>query len=201
MEPAGIDENYWIKELHNGAQSAIAYFFDLHYQPLCFFSNRLIQNEAEAKDIVAHSFVLLWQKSRDFNTVENVKGFLYKACRNDCLNFIRDNKRANVAQQLYINQVQQREESVLQEIIRAEFLQILTHEISFLPERPKDVFNMIYFEGKKIDEIAVELGLSVQTVRNHKTRAIDLLKTSFLKKGISQPLMTAFSFFIERYYN
>ena len=61
----------------------------------------------------------------------------------------------------------------------------------------REVFNLIYFEGKKTDEIAFQLNLSVKTVRNHKARAVDQLKTAFLKKNLSGPFYLAFLLFID----
>lgn len=201
MDPkVGSNEKYWIDSLNKGDEQAISYFFDLHYKALCFFADRLIHHEEEAEDIVARCFVLLWERRTNFITVDNIKAFLYKTCWNDCMNFIRDSKRRVAHQEIYAGQITEREEYILQGIIRAEFLQILSQEIDLLPERPRDIFKLIYFEGKKLNEIALELDLSIQTVRNHKTRAIDLLKTSFLKKGISGPLMASFVLFIEGYY-
>ena len=190
-------EDYWIDALHNGEERAISHFFDLHYKSLCFFADRLIHSEEDAEDIAANCFVLLWERSTGFETAGHIKAFLYKSCWNDCLNHIRDTKRKIAKAEKYALQRVESEEYILQEIIRSEFLQALNQEISLLPERPRHVFNMIYFEGKKLEEIAFELNLSIQTVRNHKTRAIDLLKTSFLKKGISGPLMAAFVLFLE----
>ena len=47
---------------------------------------------------------------------------------------------------------------------------------------------MLYFEGKKTSEIAVQLELPIKTIRNRRAKAVELLKTSFLKKGISDAM-------------
>ncbi len=192
MEPAGKkDEQYWVEQLINGNDKALGYFYNLH------FAGRLTQDEPEASDIVAECFIKLWRKHPDFITGENVKAFLYITCKNRCLSFLRDTKRKTAAQQLYFSQLEQNENNVLHQIIEAEFLQILDHEVSLLPEMCRKVFSLLYFEGKKTDEIAAELNLSVQTVRNYKTRAVEKLKTSFLQKGISCTFLIAFLAFIK----
>jgi RNA polymerase sigma-70 factor (family 1) len=199
MEPKGKEkEQYWIKQLASGNNKAVSYFYDLHYASLVYFANRLIQDEAEATDIVAECFIKLWSKYGDFSTTENIKAFLYIACRNSCLSFLRDIKRRTAAQQLYFSQLEQSENNIAHQIIEAEFLQILDKEVDELPEMCRKVFHLLYFEGKKTDEIAEELNLSVQTVRNYKTRAVEKLKTSFLQKGISGPFFIAFLILIEK---
>lgn len=199
MEPSGRkDEIYWIEQLKNGNNDALRYFYDLHYSSLCYFAIRLTQDEAEAKDIVAESFVKIWEKHHDFATAQNIKAFLYIRCRNESLNYLRSLNRRTVAQQLYFDQLSLNEESILHEIIQAEFLQILDEEISLLPQKCGEVFKLLYYEGKKTDEVAQQLDISVKTVRSHKGNAIQILKTAFLKKGISGPIYLAFLLFIDR---
>ncbi|PIG96933.1 hypothetical protein CS542_07950 [Pedobacter sp. IW39] len=53
----------------------------------------------------------------------------------------------------------------------------MNQEIEQLPEQCRKVFSMIYFEGKT-EEIAYIMDISVKTVRNHKSRAIELLHIS-----------------------
>lgn len=198
MERTGKkDDVYWIQEFRQGDSLAFAYFYKRYYQRLHYFANRLIQDDQESNDIISKCFAKLWEKRSDFNTSENIKAYLYISCRHTCLTYLRDVKNRTAAQELYFDHLNKSENSVLNEVIQAEFLQILDNEINLLPEMCQRVFRLLYFEGKKTDEIAAQLGLSVQTVRNYKTRAIEKLKTSFLKKGITRPFFLAFLLFID----
>jgi RNA polymerase sigma-70 factor (family 1) len=190
------NEAYWLDEFRNGNHQALSYFFDLHYKPLSYFATGLTQDAMEAEDIVANCFVKLWKRHPDFETASNIKAFLYISCRNACLDYLKHLKRKTVAQEAYFKQLDESEESILYQIIEAEFLQLLNAEIQQLPEKCGEVFKLIYFEGKKTDEIATELNLSVKTVRNHKARAVALLKTSFLKKNITDSLYLALLLFL-----
>lgn len=192
------DKSYRMDEFRIGNDQALAFFFDLHYKSLCYFATRLVQSDSEAEDIVSDCFFKLWQHRENFKTEPNIKAFLYISCRNACLNYLKHLKRRNSAQQLYFNQLEEGEETILYQIIETEVLQILDAEIEALPEKCKKVFKLIYLEGKKTDEIAAALNLSVKTVRNHKARAIELLKTSFLKKGMSATLSLALLLFLHR---
>lgn len=189
MEPAGKkDEQYWLTQFIGGDKQALSYFFDLHYKPLCYFAGRLLQNEEEAEDIVSTCFLKLWQKHTDFQTAENIKAFLYISCRNGCLDHLKHLKRKSVAQQEYIRELERSEEGILHQIIEAEFLRVIKDEIETLPDNCRDIFKMLYFEGKKTQEIAIELGLPIKTIRNRRAKAVELLKTSFLKKGITDAM-------------
>ena len=54
--------------------------------------------------------------------------------------------------------------------------------IEQLPEGCKTVLKLAYFEGLKNDEIATELGVSINTVKTQRQRALNLLRLR-LPKG------------------
>jgi RNA polymerase sigma-70 factor (family 1) len=191
------EEKNWSESLRKGEDLALSFYFKLHAKSLVFFANRLINNSSEAEDVVADCFVKVWERRADFQTEENIKAFLYISCRNACLDYLRRIKVKTSAQQVYLNQQEEGEDTTLNHIITAEVLTILNEEISQLPENYREVFQLMYFDLKKTDEIADQLGLSVQTVRNYKARAIALLKTSMLKRGISSMGLLALVLFIE----
>jgi hypothetical protein len=45
----------------------------------------------------------------------------------------------------------------------------------------------------------MQLNVSVKTVRNQKARAVELLKTAFLKKGMSAALLLALVLFLDKH--
>jgi len=199
MEPVAIkDENYWVEAFRKGEEKALAYFFDQHYKSLQYFAARLLQDDVLAEDVVAECFVKLWKGSREEETPERIKAFLYISCRNACLDTLRQLKVKNKAQEIYYNELEKSEESILSKIIESEVMEMLTAEIEQLPEKCREVFKLIYYQHKKTDEIAEELGISPKTVRNHKAKAIELLKVVVLKKGITGPLYLAFLLFLDQ---
>lgn len=194
---SGQDEVELMESFRNGEDKTLAYFFDLHYKALCYFAVRLTQDTEQAEDIVSECFLKLWRSRTEFQTAQNIKAFLYISCRNACLNHLKYLKRRNAAQELYFGQLQEGEDTILYQIIETEVLGILSKEIEELPDKCREVFKMIYVENKKTDEIAADLGISVKTVRGHKARAIELLKTQLLKKGMSAAVLLAFLLFTD----
>jgi len=189
--------DYWLNEFHTGSEKAFNWFFRLHNKRLFYFASRLIQDPQQAEEIVSQCFLKLWERQENFETADNIKAFLYISCRNSCLKYLRDLKKKTFDQQLYLSQLEVSEETILYEIIDTEIISLIAKEIEDLPDKCQEVFRLLYFEGKKTNEVAALLELNVQTVRNHKTRAIELLKARFLKKGLSTMLMLAFLLFID----
>jgi RNA polymerase sigma-70 factor (family 1) len=190
-------ETQWMELFREGNETALAYFFKLHHKALSYFANQILVDEAAAQEIVSDCFLKLWQKHSDFQKAHNIKAFLFISCRNACLNYLRQLKTRSAAQDRYITELETETTSSDYQVIETELLELVSTEINALPEKMKEVFKLLYLNGKSTSEVADELDLSVQTVRNQKTKAIELIKNSLLKKGISTAVYFAFLLFIE----
>jgi RNA polymerase sigma-70 factor (family 1) len=162
--------------LRKGEPQALHSLLKLFYSPLCLFAERLVTDRSAAEDIVGESFIKLWNKRSDFETLQNTKAFLYITTRNACLNLLKQSKRDNLSKKQLAYLTSEREEYVLNEIVRAEVLQEIMQAIENLPEQCGKVLKLGYLEGMKNQEIADLLRISVHTVKNQKARAIQLLK-------------------------
>lgn len=190
-------EEEWMAAFRDGDDTALAYFFKLHSKALAYFADRMLQDKSESDDIVSRCFLKLWEKHEAFKTAQNIKAFLYISCRNACLDYLASLKVRTKAQENYIAHLNSADETVLYDIIQTEVLDMVNKEIELLPEKMKVIFKLLYLEGKTTQEIAEELNLSVQTVRNQKTKAVEMIKNSLIKKGVSTALQLAFLFFVE----
>lgn len=165
-----------IISLQKGTPEALQHLLKLYYGPLCLFANRLLKDSAAAEDVVGESFIKLWTKRANFDDLQNVKAFLYITVRHASLNYLKRQKRNALTQKQLAYLSDEKEEFVLNEMIRAEVLQVIMHEIEKLPDQCKKVAKLGYLEGLKNQQIADLLHISVHTVKNQKARAIQLLK-------------------------
>lgn len=169
-------DNDIIVSLKKGGPDALQSLLKLFYSPLCLFAERLLADSAAAEDIVGESFIKLWNKRTDFESLQNIKAFMYITVRNACLNYLKRAKRDSLGKKQLAYLTGEKEEFVLNEMIRAEVLKEIMHAINNLPEQCGKVLKMGYLEGLKNQEIADLLNISVHTVKNQKARAIQLLK-------------------------
>ena len=165
----------------NITRSEFEKVFQLFHPALCFFARRLVNDAAIAQDIVTDVFVKFWQRQSDFKTVYSVKAFLYISTRNACLNHIKRLQRDSVMKSGFSNYLSSdHEEFALNEMIRAEVLQQIYDAIEALPSQCKKVFKLCYVEGLSNSEVAERFSISVNTVKNHKVKALGLLRLKFL---------------------
>jgi RNA polymerase sigma-70 factor (family 1) len=170
-------DNDIIASLRKGDPDALQTLIKQYYSMLCLFAERLLADSAAAEDIVGESFVKLWKKKADFENHQNLKAFMYITVRNACLNQLKQAKRDSLNKKQLAYITGEKEEFVLNEMIRAEVLKEIMNEINNLPEQCRKVLKLAYLEGMKNQEITNLLNISVHTVKNQKVRAIQLLKT------------------------
>jgi RNA polymerase sigma-70 factor (ECF subfamily) len=168
---------------------AFAYIFKLHRKALVYFAEKILGIRQEAEDIVADSFMKLWDKHADFDSLPQIKSFLYVVTRNSCLNFLKYSKRVSASQMEYSYWADSKEDEILHIMYRAELLLELNSEIEILPQEMKEVFGLSFFHELSPGEIADKLGLSVKTVRDQKAKAVLLIRTAFLKRNLAIAFM------------
>lgn len=179
------DNSFNMAEFQQGSPLAVAHLFEMLYRPLVYFAISITHDKAEAEDIVVECFEKAMMKKMDFDSLPNLRSFLYVATRNACFNYLRSLKvDARSQQELqYLHNPMANDNADLQQI-EAEVLSSILEEIETLPTQCRQVFRHVYFGQLDTREIAGRMGISIKTVRNQKARAIRLLQTRLLKKGL-----------------
>ena len=127
-----------------------------------------------AEDIVQELFVAIWEKRITFLSFVSFRVYLYNAVRNASIDYL---KHQDIEEQ-YISSVSDayREISVEQDLQEEEIRRLLYREIDGLPEKMREIF-LMYMDGRKNEEIASILQISVETVKTQKKRAVKQIKS------------------------
>jgi RNA polymerase sigma-70 factor (ECF subfamily) len=162
-------------EFKKGDPVAFGHFYHQFYTPLYYFARKIIVDPVVAEDVIADSFLKLWQKHEQFDSEDHIKNFLYLATKNACLNLLAHERHTKKLASALPGAISE-EDFALNQIIRAELYWSIYNAVERLPTECSRIFKMSFLEGMKNQEIAEKLGLSVKTVKNQKTRAIHLLR-------------------------
>lgn len=152
-----------------------------YFAPLCVFAKGFVGNFND-EDVVSSVFLKLYQQGKKFDNIDDFVFYLYRSVRNQCLDAIKTNSRMSERNQLFCEELEP--EDFLEQILQNEMLAEVYREIQSLPTYSRRIIELSYFEGKSNQEIADELHLSLQTVKNYKYQAVLRLKDSMLKKMI-----------------
>lgn len=173
----------------DGSMLELNTIFRLHYRPLCYYAYKIINNEAEAEDIVSETFLKISKSHSSYKTLSDLRIVLYRITRNGCIDFLRKKKVWEKAFREIPSHSDLQNPGGDRELVYAQVLQLIYAEIEQLPEQCRKVFKGIYIDGKDTTVLAEELRLSKQTVLNHKSRAIQLLRLALYKEGLPDYLL------------
>lgn len=153
------------------------YLFDTYYAQVVYFTAKIIEDREEAEDIVIRAFNTFWNIRENFNTVLNIKAFLYITAKNNSLNYLkyRQRQRENIRDLSLLSATEQTSEAE-RRIIQSDFMKYVYHEVQKLPDKCRQIFMMTWFDGLKANEIAEQLRISISTVTTQRARAIKHLK-------------------------
>ena len=168
-------EETLVAELQRGSQNALNALVHRYYASITVFANRKIDNPQDAQQIANNAFYELWKKHANFKNIAGIKNFLYTTARNACFNYLKHQK-VEKKRSKNLPPPPQDDFDFDAEVARCETLPQVYQCINELPRQCQKVVRMSIFDGLKNPEIAQQLSLSEQTVKNHKQRAIQLLK-------------------------
>jgi RNA polymerase sigma-70 factor (family 1) len=160
--------------LEMGTGNSFDQVFKTYYAPLCFYCEQLTGTDAQ--DLVAELFMAIWQRNTTFENQNHVKAYLYRSAKNACLNLLGRSSKILEKEQEIASHLIEEEEDQLQAMIRSEVWGEIYRAIESLPSQCSKVIAMSYIDGKSNQEIADEMELSMQTVKNYKQRGLHLLK-------------------------
>ncbi|MDR2811363.1 MAG: RNA polymerase sigma-70 factor [Tannerellaceae bacterium] len=140
------------------------------------FAKEYILSGEDAENIVQDVFMLLWEKRQELNIQISLTAYLFSLVKNKCIDYLR---RRLVAEEY--KQEMNMKLSSLEDMNRAfssdeDLERFITDAINKLPKRCREIFVMSRIEGKKYQEIAEELNISVNTVENHMSFALKKLR-------------------------
>lgn len=166
-------ESAIVENFQKGHPKAFNQVFSQYYQQVYYFCNKLIGSPSDADEIASETFSKLFERHRHFATENNIRAFLYLTARNACFNYLRDHKHQRFSHEPLEDQFQELADT---QQVKSEVLSTVYHHIRRLPERCKQVFELLYFEDLTPAEVASKLGITVDTVYSQKRYAIRILR-------------------------
>lgn len=153
------------------SQEAFRKFFTHYYSRLIIWAHSITRDPQVAEDIVQDFFLDFWQNNRFDAVHSNLTSYCYRAIRNASLRHLsRQVKTTDIGGLENISA--DRERTIIDWELRE---QIFT-EIDNLPDKCREVFIQCVLYGKTYEAVAQELGISINTVRTHMTKAFKTLR-------------------------
>jgi len=166
--------------LHNDAvaQQLLYNRFSSKMLSVCY---RYAKSREDAEDMLQEGFIKVFTQIHQFQNRGALEGWIRKIVVHTCINNLKKNKKfAESVDIIHANSIKVREESV-PSIIQAK--QVIEC-IRVLPIGYRTVLNLYAIEGYSHKEIADQLNISPNTVKNHMGTALKTIKSKLGDCGL-----------------
>lgn len=160
--------------------------YALYFPKMLRFACTYIIDKGDAENVVQDIFIYLWENRSLLEGVNCLQAFLFTLVKRRSIDFLRKKlQTSNDGGFLLWEEVLKQEyqyklyslETFDESMFSDEDMERLLHEaIDRLPERCRRIFIESKLNNRKYQEIADEMGLSVQTVKNQVMIAIHKLR-------------------------
>ncbi len=162
--------------LRSGSRSGFSEIYQLYAPELINFAASRLSSLEEARDIIHDIFTALWDKRKLLVINGSIRSYLFSAVRYRII----DQVRRNITRKEYAAMVHSLGEAILtdtEELVHAKKVQMeVDAAVDALPPKTRLVYRLSRQHHLAIKEIAGELGVSEQTVKNQLSVALHKLR-------------------------
>jgi len=169
-----------IAALRRGEKKAYEEIYTEFFGVLYHLCLQYLHQEKVAEEIVQDTFLKLWEIRETLNEQINVRSFLYTITKNNCLNYLRNQKISLQHQEnMKYLEMQFNYEALEKQGNYIQFEELrnkIDDAISKLPEEVIETFRLSRFEELSYKEIADQQGISIKTVEARISKALRILR-------------------------
>ena len=167
-------DNRLLERLKGGDENALKEIFDIYYEPLCIYSVQFTEQELESEDIVQDLFIRIWEKHL-YKGINHLAMYLFFAVRNKSIAYAKRHGLYEDIEEIEESAYSSWEEGFTEEEI-AEKRRRLHTTLRRLSPKEYTVLTEIIVNDKRYKQVAEEMNISVNTVKTHLRRAMQLLR-------------------------
>lgn len=176
----GIKDSKLIDMLIEGRKSAFEQLYHGYSNRVFNLSFFLLKDTGWSEDVVQDVFVKLWENRTHLQRGQSLWTYLYVMTKRQALNKLRSVKRSNACFERLWAQISEPEDSLHDLVVAKELNENIKKLLGLLPIQQRTVFSLSRLEGFSHREIAEQLNISPNTVKNHIVQAAKYLKNKRL---------------------
>ena len=159
-------------EIKGGSSWALGRLMNLCWEELVHYAARQLGDVELAQDVVQEAFIQVWERRRGWRPRGSARAYLYRIVRN----LVIDEKRKYEVRRRWAERQQlmdaPRPATPAQELDAKMLADAFDAAVASLPDRRREVFELVFQRGLSHAEAAAVLNISVQTVANQMSAAL-----------------------------
>ena len=180
------DERALVLRLIGGDEDAFCELYAAYKNRLIYFAMRFLKSREYAEDVFQDAFTVVWQSRRFIDPDASFSSYLYTIIRNRLLNQLRDAANEEKLKESILSQALDYTDDTKREVMLNDLKFIISRALEQLAPRQLKIFEMSREAQLSHKEIAGELGISVNTVHEHISSSLKIIRTYLIKYSGSE---------------
>ena len=183
VSPAANSDETLIARIAKGDKQALKHLYGRHHVKLYRFALRLTNDEASAEDEVSEVFLTVWRRAGRFEGRAQVSTWLFGIARHKVLSLLRARTNEPLDDEVAesIEDPADTPEMTMQKEQRRLLLQDCLAQLS---ATHREIVDLVYYHGRKIEEAASILGVPLNTVKTRMFYARKRIGELIAAKGL-----------------
>lgn len=191
------NEKELLQNIKEGDQQAFARLYDLLKSKVFSVAYHLVKSPYAAEEITQEVFVSIWVSRAGLHKVENIDAYLYTATYNKSLQWLKKEKNQEEILRWAMQLEAELQNPTEQTLIFREAQRSLHQAVEQLPPQKKIIYRLSKEQGFSNKEIAEQLNISPNTVKNHLVEAVKLLKVQLRHLPVSAAILQGIELFLK----
>lgn len=180
------DKRALVLRLIGGDEDAFCELYAAYKNRLIYFAMRFLKSREYAEDVFQDAFTVVWQSRRFIDPDASFSSYLYTIIRNRLLNQLRDAANEEKLKESILSQALDYTDDTKREVMLNDLKFIISRALEQLTPRQREIFEMSREAQLSHKEIAGELGISVNTVQEHISSSLKIIRTYLIKYSGSE---------------
>ena len=168
------EEKILIENIRKGDSHAFNEIYSHYFSNVYCFSYKFLKSKELAQECTQLTFIKIWEGRNHLNTDLSFKSYLFTICKNCILKTIEKTTRENKFKEIIMREY--RKDSTEEKSDGEDMEKVAQQALEQLPPQRQLIFKLCKIEGLSYKEVAMNLGISDGTVRDHMFKAVKSIR-------------------------
>ena len=161
-----------VQQMKDGDALAFRKLYEVYQGRIFVFAFRFTKSKHSAEEIVQQVFVKLWERKMQVDVQKNFASYLISIAKNLLIDGLKKAAVEKEARNLLYQHIQSLQHSSIDDLLKKELSRLYQQALDNLSPQKKMVYLLSREEELSYEQIARQLNISRNTVRNHMTESL-----------------------------
>lgn len=174
-----------LSRIIGGDKQAVRVLYTRHATMLFRFLIGIVKSEAIAEELVNETFIDVWRKADTFGGKSRVSSWIFAIGRNKALSTLRKRQDSALDHE-FAEAIPDDADTAHDTLAKLDKAEAMRGCVALLSIRMREVVDLVYYQEKRISEVAEILDIPENTVKTRLFHARKALSEHFRRAGIDR---------------